>query len=116
MRTRCLWPGIVVISTSAVVAVVATGAGSPWRVVFALWFVLICPGASLVRVFGLREPTAELAVIVPLSLSLVTLTSAVLFYGHLWSFDREFGLLAGMCLVGLLWSQLAARNDIKGES
>lgn len=54
--------------------------------------------------------------IVPLSLSLVTLTSAVLFYGHLWSFDREFGLLAGMCLVGLLWSQLAARNDIKGES
>src|SRR5712692_6959856 len=116
MRTESLWPGIVIISTSAVVVDLPSGVGFPWSVVLALWFLLICPGASVVRVFGLRDLTAELAVIVPLSLSLVTLTSAVLFYGHLWSLDREFGLLLLTCLVGLLWSQLASRTDIEGES
>jgi len=55
-------------------------------------------------------------VVVPLSLALAVLTSAVLFYGHLWSLEREFGLLLGLCVVGLLWSHLASRGGIKGES
>jgi len=111
-----LWPGIVILSTCAIVVVIATGVGSPWRILFALWFILVSPGASLVRVLGLGEPAAELAVVVPLSLALAVLTSAVLFYGHLWSLEREFGLLLGLCVVGLLWSHLASRGGIKGES
>jgi hypothetical protein len=46
---------------------IATGVGAPWRMLFALWFVLVCPGLSLVGVLGLRDRFVEMAVVAPLS-------------------------------------------------
>jgi hypothetical protein len=116
MHSRLLWPAVVLISGDALLIVMATGAGGLWRAVFALWFVLICPGASLVSVLGLRDRLTELVVIAPLSLALVTLTSSGLFYGHVWSLKNEFGLLLGLCTGGLIWSYFVPRGDLKGDS
>lgn len=104
MTTRWFWPGIALTLGAALGIAIATGAGSPWRPILALGFVLICPGASLISVLGLRSRLAELAVVAPLSLSLVVLTSCGLFYGHVWSPAAEAGLLGGLCLAGLMWS------------
>jgi hypothetical protein len=103
MHSRWLWPAVVLISEAALG--LAAVAGAPWRAIFALLFVLICPGASLVGVLGLRDRLTELVVIAPLSLALVTFTSGSLFYGHAWSLNTEFGLLLGLCAVGLILSQ-----------
>lgn len=116
MHTRWLWQGIVLVSAAALVTVIATGVGAPWRTILAVWFVLTCPGASLVGVLGLRDRFAELAVVVPMSLALVTLTSVILYYGRVWSPNVEFTLLSGLCALGLIWSNLGSRSEIKGES
>ncbi len=116
MHDRWLRPGIVLASGTALVTVIATGIGAPWRTILALWFVLVCPGVSLVGVLGLRDRLVELGVVAPLSLALVTLTSVALFYGGVWSTKAEFGLLLGLCLIGLAWPHLRSRTDVKGEA
>jgi hypothetical protein len=116
MHDRWLRPVIVLASGAALGAVIVTGAGAPWRTILALWFVLVCPGASLVGVLGLRDRLVELGLVAPLSLALVTLTSVALFYGGIWSPHAEFGLLLGLCLIGLGWSHLRSRSDMKGDA
>jgi hypothetical protein len=116
MYMRWLQPGVVLIPVIALIAAILTGVGAPVRTLLALWFVLICPGASLVRVLGLRDRFVELVVVAPLSLTLVTLTSVALFYGGWWSPPAEFGLLLALCMAGLIWSQFGWRQDAKGDA
>jgi hypothetical protein len=116
MHDRWLRPGIVLASGTALVTVIATGIGAPWRPILALWFVLVCPGVSLVGVLSLPDRLVELGVVAPLSLTVVTLTSVALFYGGVWSAGAEFGLLLGVCLTGLTWSYLRSRINVKGEA
>src|SRR5260370_37201282 len=106
MPDRRLRRGIVLASGTGRARVIATGIGAPWRTILALWFVLVCPGVSLVGVLGLRDRLVELGVVAPLSLTLVTLTSVALFYGGVWSTDADFGLLLVRCLIGLTWPHL----------
>jgi uncharacterized membrane protein len=107
---------MVLVSGTALATMMAAGAGGPWRMVFALWFVLICPGASLVGALGLRDRFVEMVLVAPLSLAVVALTSIVLFYGGVWSPGVELGLLLGLCLAGLIWSHLGSRRDVKGDA
>lgn len=116
MRTDWLRPGIVLVSTATLVAMIAAGVGAPWRMIFALWFVLVCPGMSLVGVLGLRDRFVEMVVVAPLSLAVVTLTSLALFYGGTWTPNVELGLLLWLCLAGLVWSHLVSRRDVKGAA
>jgi hypothetical protein len=111
MDARWLRPGIVLFSVAALVLVIAAGVGSPWRTILALWFVLVCPGASVVGILGLGDRFVELSLIAPVSLVVVTLTSVALFYGGVWSASAEFGLLLVLCLAGLAWSALRERYD-----
>jgi hypothetical protein len=107
---------MVLVSGAALAAAIATGAGAPWRMIFAVWFVLICPGASLVGALRLRDRFVEMAVVMPLSLAVVAFTSGALFYGGVWSPDVEFGLLLGLCLAGLIWSHLGSRRSLKQDA
>ena len=109
-----LRPTIVLVSVAFLLTMIASGVGAPWRMIFALWFVLVCPGVSLVGVLGLRDRFVEMVVITPLSLAVVTLTSLALFYGGVWTPRMEFGLLLSLCLAGLVWSHLESRRDVKG--
>jgi hypothetical protein len=104
------------VSAAVLVILIATGVGDGWRMAAALWFVLVCPGASLVGGLGLRDRFTESVVVAPLSLAVVAGTSIILFYGGVWSPDREFGLLLGLCLAGLTWSHFASRDAAKGDA
>ncbi len=118
MDARWLRPGIVTISAAVLLILIllVTGIGAGWRMAAALWFVLVCPGASLVGALRLPDRLAEWVVAVPLSLAVVAGTSIILFYGGVWSPDREFGLLLGLCLAGLTWSHFASRDGVKGDT
>src|SRR6266536_1265249 len=48
-------PILVLASGAALATVIGTGIGAAWRTILALWFVLVCPGVSLVGVLGLRD-------------------------------------------------------------
>ena len=111
-----LRPSIVLVSVAVLAALITTRTGATWRIVLALWFVLTCPGASLVRALGLRDRFVELVLVVPLSLAVVTLTSLALFYAGVWAPNLEFGLLGGLCLAGLVVSHLCSRRDVKGDA
>jgi hypothetical protein len=76
--------------------------GSPWRPIAALVFLFIGLGAGLVPLIGLRDTGMELMLVTPVSFAVVTLTSVALFYGRIWSPDRELGVLLGLCLVGFV--------------
>jgi hypothetical protein len=116
MHSRWLRPGIVLASGAALAAVIAAGVGPPWRTIVTVWFALTCPGASLVGLLGLGDRFVELSLIAPLSLTLVTLTSVVLFYAGVWSPNAEFGLLLGLCLAGLAGSGFRTRHDVTGAA
>jgi hypothetical protein len=116
MHDNWLRPAVVLVSGAALVAAISTKVGAPWRAILALEFVLVCPGVSMVAVLGLRDRLVEWAVVAPLSLTIVTLTSVILFYGGLWSPDGEFGVLLGLCLVGLAWSHRRSHADVKGDT
>jgi hypothetical protein len=64
-------------------------------------------------VLRLPDRFAEWVIAIPLSLAVVAGTSIILFYGGVWSADREFGLLLGLCLAGLAWSHFASREGGK---
>lgn len=115
MHTQLLRSGIVLVFAAALTAAITTGVGAPWRTILALLFVLICPGASLAGVLGLRDRLTELVVVAPLSLTLVTLTSVALFYAGVWSARLEFALLLALCLAGLVWSHFGPRYEVKGD-
>ena len=116
MDARLLRPGIVTVSAAVLVILLIIGIGAGWRMAAALWFVLVCPGVSLIGALRLPDRLAEWLVAVPLSLAAVAGTSIILFYGGAWSPDREFGLLLGLCLAGLTWSHFASREDVKGDT
>src|SRR5262252_8739282 len=116
MDARWLRPGMVTVSAVVLLILLITGIGAGWRIAAALWFVLVCPGASLVGALRLPDRFVEWVIAVPLSLAVVAGTSIILFYGDLWSPDREFGLLLGLCLAGLTLSYFASRKDVKGDT
>ena len=72
-----------------------------WRVIAAVVFVLLAPGASLVPLVGLRDTGVELALVVPLSIATVILTAVTLFYTNTWTPAREFATLVGICAISV---------------
>jgi hypothetical protein len=96
-----IWPTVTAWPTAVLALVLATDLGSPWRPIATLVFVAIGPGASLVPLIGIPDIAMELMLVIPLSFALVALSSAALFYAHVWSPDRALVIMFGLCLVGL---------------
>jgi hypothetical protein len=92
---------IAVLSASALVFAVAVPLGPSWRLVAALLFVFVSPGASLVPLIGLRDVATELVLLIPVSFALVILVAVVLFYSGLWTPGRQLAVLLALCFGGL---------------
>lgn len=96
------WSGAVVaIALGLIVIARVVPLDTSWRVVAAVAFVLLAPGASLVPLVGLRDTRIELALVVPLSIATLILTAVALFYTNTWTPAREFATLVGICAVAL---------------
>ena len=55
---RWVWPLVLILSTLAVSLAAFQNWQSPLRPLITLWFMAICPGMALLRVFGLRLAAA----------------------------------------------------------
>jgi hypothetical protein len=107
-----LAPGIVLVSTGAMLQAVAIGGAAPTRTLLVVWFLAVCPGWGVMGVLRLADPWLEVATAIALSLAIDVLVTATLSYGGRWSPTVALLILASVSVGGALaqlW--LAARRS-----
>lgn len=108
MKSISIWTWIILIS-AALAGVIAFAANeTPMRVAVVLWFLLVCPGMMLVRLFRLGDPLLEWIVAITLSLAADTFVGGVLLYSSKWSPSGAFVILLALTVGGVLAQELYA--------
>lgn len=101
-KPKWLWPGILAASALVIVLLFAADLHTPLRPFFALWFLLVCPGMSVVRVFDVQERLLEWVLAIALSISLAGIISIVMIYTATWSPLWGLLILVGVTLAGVV--------------
>jgi hypothetical protein len=96
---RSHWSVIALSSGALAAALAAAGVHSPLRVLVILWFVLVCPGMTIVRRLRITDPAAELTLALGLSVALATAVASIGLYSGLWSPDTTLAVLVVITLV-----------------
>lgn len=79
------WPGFILGLALASAGITLADWQSPIRGVVVFAFLVLCPGMGLVRLLGLRDALAELALGVALSIALTTIVASLFMYAGFWS-------------------------------
>jgi hypothetical protein len=80
-----------------------------YRAPVVLSFLLICPGLSIVRAFGIRRGAVEVALGVALSMALAVLVPAALLYAGAWSPSAALAVLIALTIA------VAAIDVVRGR-
>lgn len=101
MRSRVL-SLLLAVSGWIVLGIVAAQAPTPARTIAVFGFILICPGAAVIRLLGLRDPLERVVLGLAIGLSLATLISEVAALGHPMRAELVLAVLASVCTVAAL--------------
>ena len=101
MRSRVL-SLLLAVSGWIVLGIVTAQAPTPARTIAVFGFVLICPGAVLIRLLRLRDPLERVVLGLAIGLSLATLISEVAALGHPVRAQLVLVVLASVCTVAAL--------------
>ena len=101
MRSRVL-SLLLAASGWIVLGIVTAQAPTPARTIAVFGFVLICPGAVLIRLLRLRDPLERVVLGLAIGLSLATLISEVAAIGHPVRAQLVLVVLASVCTVAAL--------------
>ena len=82
--------------------IVTAQAPTPARTIAVFGFVLICPGAALIRLLRLREPLERVVLGLAIGLSLAALISEVAAIGHPMRARLVLAVLASVCTAAAL--------------
>ncbi len=93
------WPLVLVLSTLAVSLAAFLNWQSPLRPLITLWFMAVCPGMALLRVFGLRLPVAGWPLAIAFSLALDTAVGIALLYSGRWSWQTGLIILVAITML-----------------
>ena len=96
---RPRWSVIALTSAALAVALAVAQVHSPLRVLVILWFVLVCPGMTIVRRLRITDPAAELTLALGLSVALATAVASIGLYSGLWSPGATLGVLVVITVV-----------------
>jgi hypothetical protein len=105
-----VWQAVTVSLALLLTLVLGADLGPPWRPIVALVFLAVVPGASLVPLIGIPDFAVQLTLVVPVSLAIVALSSAALFYPRLWSPVRELSFVTLLALAGFALQSFEARR------
>ncbi len=100
MRGGLFWPGAVLASSATLMVAEGFDLGPPLAPILALWFLLVCPGVSYVRLLRLGEPLTEFLLTVAFSVSIGALASLALLAGQVWTPGRTLLVVVGIAVVG----------------
>src|SRR5690242_19532340 len=86
-RSRYFWviPLIVILSSLLVIVFTFLIPIQPIRGWLILWFMIMCPGLSIVPLFRLRDFIIEMGLAMALGISIDGFVVIVFLYAHLWS-------------------------------
>lgn len=93
---------LLAVSGWIVLGIVVAQAPTPARTIAVFGFVLICPGAVLIRLLRLRDPLERVVLGLAIGLSLATLISEVAALGHPVRAQLVLVVLASVCTVAAL--------------
>lgn len=101
-KSKWFWPVILVFSSilAGVLFFVNHSLLYLLRPLIALWFLMVCPGMSIVRIFDVQEPLLEWVLAVTLSISLAGIVSSVMIYTSTWSSGLGLGFLIIVTIAG----------------
>jgi len=85
-----------------VLGIVTAQAPTPARTIAVFGFILICPGAVLIRLLRLRDPLERAVLGLAIGLSLAALTSEVAALGHPTRARLVLVVLASVCTAAAL--------------
>jgi hypothetical protein len=97
-----LAPGVILLSTGAMLQAVAVGGANPPRTLLVVWYLAVCPGWGIMGVLRLADPWLEVATAIALSFAIDVLVIATLSYGGLWSPTAALFILAVVSVCGAL--------------
>jgi len=93
---------VLLFSTLAVCLTAFLDWQSPLRSIITLWFMVVCPGMALVRVFGLRLPVSSWTLAIAFSLALDSAIGIALLYSGNWSWQTGLIILASITAVSAI--------------
>lgn len=102
------WTLVLIVSAVTAGSLYLLTDGGPMRVVFVLWFLLVCPGMMLVRFFRLGEPLLEWVLAIALSIAADTFVGGILLYSGRWSPSGAFAILLALTIGGALVQEMNA--------
>lgn len=106
-----VWPVVLMLSTLAVSLAAFQNWQSPLRPLITLWFMAICPGMALLRVFGLRPTIAGWTLAIAFSLALDTAVGIALLYSGRWSWQVGLAILATITIIPTLIEPFLKRAE-----
>ncbi len=75
---------------------------SPLRPLFALWFLLLCPGLAFVHILDIRDLATVFSLSVALSIALDAIVAGLLIYANVWAPKLALAILIGLCIEGVI--------------
>lgn len=96
------WPLVLLLSASAAGISAFALPGTLLCLVVILWFLLVCPGMTLVRYLDLKEPHTEWTLAIAVSLAIDALVASIALYAGAWFPPGILGILITFCIFGVI--------------
>ena len=110
MNPARLWPAVAALSAVAAMGAVVYDIDNPVRGALVAWFLLVCPGATVVALLRITDPLLGLTAAVVISLAIgVGVAQALLFFDS-WSPVVGLGILSGLTLAMAVTSVVASTD------
>ena len=109
-RINWFWPYIILYSTLAAGIVSFTLPGTVLCLIVIVWFLLICPGMTMVHYLNLKDGVAELTVAIALSLTIDAIVASIALYAGAWSPVGILYTLIIICTIGVIGQFLFKRS------
>ncbi len=102
LNPKWFWPVILVVSAMGTGVLFFVDGHSPLRPFVVLWFLMVCPGMAVVRIFNVHEILLEWVLALSLSISLAGIISSIMIYTHIWSPGLGLGILITITVAGVV--------------
>jgi len=97
-----LWPLTIILSAGAAALCTYVLPCSAARPIADMWFLFVCPGMAVVRLFRLNNAVAEWMLAIALSLALDAIVAGLLLYANHWSPTVTLLILLDFSLLGVI--------------
>jgi uncharacterized membrane protein len=112
MKRAMTRPTIAAVSGLAALGAVTAGLGDVVRTPLVLWFLLVCPGMTVVELLGLTDPLLRFIATIGISIAVGVFVAQTLLFLGLWSPVLGLGILCTLTVVAAVFSAKSATGSL----